>query len=120
GQAHRDADEGPSHGRLGHPREAHARQPHRVADRGRGDRHHRGEGEAAPSGGREDHHEGQEGRRPQPPPGRLLPGRQGHGAQALRGDRPPLRHPQRRLHPDPQARAPPRRQRADGPHRARL
>ncbi len=40
--------------------------------------------------------------------------------QALRGDRPPLRRPQRRLHPHPQARAPPGRQRAHGPHRAGL
>ena len=37
--------------------------------------------------------------------------RQGDGGQAVRRDRAPLRRPQRRLHPHPQARPPPRRQR---------
>ena len=41
-------------------------------------------------------------------------------SQAVRRDRPPLRRPPGRLHPHPQARPPPRRQRADGAHRAGL
>ena len=56
----------------------------------------------------------------QPPPGRGVPPRQGDGRQAVRRDRPALRRPHRRLHPHPQARPPPGRQRADGAHRARL
>ena len=50
----------------------------------------------------------------------VVPRRQGDGPQAVRRDRPPLRRPQRWLHPDPQARPPPGRQRPHGPHRAGL
>ena len=40
--------------------------------------------------------------------------------QAVRRDRPPLRRAPGWLHPHPQARPAPRRQRPDGAHRARL
>ena len=46
--------------------------------------------------------------------------RRGHGPQALPRHRPPLRRPQRRLHADPEARPPPRRQRPHGADRAGL
>jgi len=44
----------------------------------------------------------------------------GHGAQAVRGDRPALCRPPRRLRQDPQARATSGRQRPDGARRARV
>ena len=46
--------------------------------------------------------------------------RRGHVQQAVPRDRAPLRRAQRRLHPDPEARAPPGRQRPHGAHRTRL
>ena len=86
-------------------------QPGRVAHRRRGHRHHRGQGQGPAPGRREDHHQGQEGRPAQPPSGRRLPRRQGDGRQAVRRDRPPLRRAPRWLHPHPEARPPPGRQR---------
>ena len=56
---------------------------------------------------------------PPAPGGGLHPG-QGHGAQAVRGDRSPVRRAPGRLHPHPQARPAPRGQRPHGPHRVRL
>ena len=53
-----------------------------------------------------------QGRRAPPPPRRGAHPGQGHGPQAVRRDRAPLRGPARRLHPHPQARPAPGRQRA--------
>ena len=111
-------EEGPSLRRQLAAPAADDGQPRRVPRGRRGHRHHRGQGQGAAPGGREGHHQGQEGRAPQPPPGRLVPRRQGDGPQALHRDRAALRRPQRRLHPHPEARHPPGRQRPHGAHRA--
>ena len=68
-------------------------------------RHHRGQGQGPAAGGREVHHRGPQGRGAPAPPGGGPHPRQGHGPQAVRGDRAPLRRPAGRLHPHPQARA---------------
>ncbi|GIU90181.1 MAG: hypothetical protein KatS3mg010_1280 [Acidimicrobiia bacterium] len=60
------------------------------------------------------------GKRPRPPAGGRRDPPPGRRAPAVLRDRPPLRGPQRRLHADPETRPAPRRQRADGAHRARL
>ena len=90
-----------------------------VAVRARADPDDRGQGEDAAALRRASDHEGQEGRRPQPPSGALRDRGPRRGAQAVRRHRPSLRRPQRRLHPDPEARSPQRGRRADGSHRAR-
>ena len=91
-----------------------------VADRRRGHRHHRGQGQGPAPHRREADHQGQEGRPPQPPPGRGLPGDE-EMASKLFDDIGP-RYEERpggytrilKLGP------PPRRQRPDGAHRAGL
>ena len=83
----RHPEEGPSLRRQLPAPAADDGQPRRVARRRRGHRHHRGQGQGAAPRRREGHHQGQEGRPPQPPPGRLVPRRQGDGPQALHRDR---------------------------------
>ena len=90
---------GPPHGRRRRPPEGHARQPGGLADRRRVARHDRGQGQGPAAGGREVHHRGPQGRRPPAAPGGGPHPGQGHGPQALRGDRPPLRRPARAATP---------------------
>ncbi len=78
-------------------------QPRRLAHRSRIVGNDRGQGEGRAPGRREVRDRGAQGRPRQPSQRRRPHPRQGHGAQALRGDRAALCGPPRRLHPHPQA-----------------
>ena len=89
-------------------------------------RHHRGQGQGPAPGGREAHHQGQEGAGPTTRAVHRI-----RQIQSYLGDKemtaklvdevaPRYLRAPRRLHPHPEARPPPRRQRADGAHRAGL
>ena len=107
----RPPQEGPPLRRRRRAPEGHDGQPGGLADRGRGHRHHRGQGQGPAARRREVRHQGQEGDADEDRSVHLQrqvvalhPG-QGHGPQAVRRDRAPLRRPRRRVHPHPQARA---------------
>ena len=82
------------------------------ADQARADRDHVAEGEGPASDRREAGHARQARRPACPPPGDRADPRRRHGQEALRGARPALQGPQRRLYPRAQGRLPLRRQRA--------
>src|SRR5437763_9154789 len=101
--------------------QAAAAQPVQGGHRPRAHPHHRGQGQGGAPGGRAPDHPGQAGRSARPAAGAVQPGPgQVRGAQAVRGGRPPLRRPPRRLHADPQAGPSPVGRDRDGLSRAGL